>query len=256
MIWSTGHSYEVCLLTLDFPSQFVNWLMACVSTVAFSISLNGQLHGFFPAMKELRQSDPLSAYVFVICLEYLSRQLGELHHNRQCVMHFPSPISPLPMTLLFFQRQTWDRSSLFSMSFGSSLSTPGWGRAWPRPLFMLQVLRHLQFQTLQESLVFDMAHSPLLYLGIPLAASRLTLRHFKPFLDKVGNYIGGWIKKTLSYAGRLQGVECFWLSIFPIPASWQAVCTPKDERGLGLFNLTIWNKPLLFRTIWNIHMDK
>ena len=32
---------------LGFPSLFVGWIMQCVSTTSYSISINGSLHGFF-----------------------------------------------------------------------------------------------------------------------------------------------------------------------------------------------------------------
>ncbi|GAB2302808.1 hypothetical protein Dimus_039683 [Dionaea muscipula] len=78
----------------------------------------------------------------------------------------------------------------------------------------------------------------------------------------------------------LQGVDCFWLSIFPIPAtvldaiikmcrcflfganvknppvSWNALSAPKNEGGLGLFHLHTWNQALLFSNIWNIHCER
>lgn len=65
--------------------------------------------------------------------------------------------------------------------------------------------------------------------------------------------IKAWTSHSLSYAGRLeliksvvQGVSCYWLSIFPIPAivSWRQVCLPKEEGGLGLRDLCAWNRAL------------
>lgn len=97
--------------------------------------------------------------------------------------------------------------------------------------------------------------------------------------------IKAWTSLTLSYAGRLellksvvQGVSCYWLSIFPIPSmvidriesicrtflwgskvarvSWRQVCLPKHEGGLGLRDLRTWNKALLAQNLWNIHLKK
>lgn len=38
--------------------------------------------------------------------------------------------------------------------------------------------------------------------------------------------------------------------------AWQQVCLPKDEEGLGLRDLRAWNKALLVKILWNIHMKK
>ncbi|GAA0174529.1 hypothetical protein LIER_27903 [Lithospermum erythrorhizon] len=36
---------------------------------------------------------------------------------------------------------------------------------------------------------------------------------------------------------------------------WDDVGVPKEEGGLGLKNIKVWNKALLSRTFWNIHAN-
>lgn len=76
----------------------------------------------------------------------------------------------------------------------------------------------------------------------------------------------------------VQGVSCYWFSIFSILSiiidriegmcrrflwgtnmgrvAWRQVCLPKEEGGLGLRDLRAWNKALLAKTLWNIHLKK
>ncbi|KAL2467109.1 hypothetical protein Adt_42960 [Abeliophyllum distichum] len=58
---------------LGFPKKFLSWIMECVSMTSYSLSVNGSLVGFFKGKKGLRQGNSLSPFLFVLCLEYLSR---------------------------------------------------------------------------------------------------------------------------------------------------------------------------------------
>lgn len=56
--------------------------MECVQTVSYSIGINGEYTSPFAAARGLRQGDPRSPYIFAIAMEYLSRALKELQHDK------------------------------------------------------------------------------------------------------------------------------------------------------------------------------
>lgn len=46
--------------TMEFPNRFIQWVQAWICSPMFSVVINGELEGFFPGKRRLRQGDPLS----------------------------------------------------------------------------------------------------------------------------------------------------------------------------------------------------
>ncbi|BBH00302.1 RNA-directed DNA polymerase reverse transcriptase-related family protein [Prunus dulcis] len=80
---------EAMMVKLGFDSKFRGWIMECVNTVSYSVLLNGEPSGQITPSRGLRQGDPLSPFLFLICAEGLTalirrQEERNLVHGFQC----------------------------------------------------------------------------------------------------------------------------------------------------------------------------
>ncbi|KAF7826534.1 uncharacterized protein G2W53_017698 [Senna tora] len=74
---------EAVLIKMGFPDNIIQIIMQIVSTVSYTSMLNGQYVGFFQPQRGVRQGDPLSPYIFLLCSNILSGMLNKLEKEKK-----------------------------------------------------------------------------------------------------------------------------------------------------------------------------
>lgn len=87
--------------TMGFPRKIVNTVMDCISSIIFSILINGKRIEEFFLERGVRQGDPLSSYLFIIAVEGMCALLDD-RANRKVIQGFKVASSAPTITHLCF----------------------------------------------------------------------------------------------------------------------------------------------------------
>ena len=69
-----NYLYDI-MMALGFPAGWCNLVMRCITSVSFSVRVNGVLSPSFKPSRGIRQGDPISPYLFLLCSEGLTSML-------------------------------------------------------------------------------------------------------------------------------------------------------------------------------------
>ncbi|GJR96166.1 RNA-directed DNA polymerase, eukaryota, reverse transcriptase zinc-binding domain protein [Tanacetum coccineum] len=111
-------------------------------------------------------------------------------------------------------------------------------------------LSNAEQQNILNNIPFPVGKLPVRYLGVPLITKQISISNCKPLINKVKAKVIYEINKLLKGFLWCQGD----LTKGKAKISWDAICKPKDQGGIGIKNLNVWNE-LKGRSIWEVQCD-
>ena len=73
------------LIYFNLPRNLIELIMSCISSVTTSLLFNGGALGPFLPTRGIRQGDPLSPYIFIMCMDYLGQLIQERCEDKSWV---------------------------------------------------------------------------------------------------------------------------------------------------------------------------
>uniref|UniRef100_A0A2N9GPD6 Uncharacterized protein n=1 Tax=Fagus sylvatica TaxID=28930 RepID=A0A2N9GPD6_FAGSY len=221
------------MVRMGFHDRWISLIMECISTVTYSILINGNPTGHITPTRGLRQGDPISPYLFLLCAEGLNGLIrkaslqGEIHGVSLC------PRGP-KITNLFFADDSllFCRASLpecqkiqeiltiYEKASGQQLN-----RAKTTLFFSKNTPQAMQ-EDLKEILGVPSIQQYEKYLGLPSLIGKEKITCFSQIKERVWSKVKGWKEKLLSQAGReilikavVQAIPTYTMNCFKLPVT-------------------------------------
>ncbi|XP_016683863.1 uncharacterized protein [Gossypium hirsutum] len=266
---------------LGFHLNWITLIMRCVCSVTYSVSLNGTVSDWFSPSRGLRQGDPLSPYLFLICAEGFSLLLQDAKVKGK-MMGAPIGREKFSVNHLFFTDdcilfgdatregtelvrdiiQEYEVVSGQRVNFDKSLT-----------YFGANVASDVQEEII-DLLGARLASNPEKYLGLPMMVGRRKKWAFAHFVDRFRKRVEGWSMRYLSMGGKevwriLSQPQCLLAKVlkaryFPFfdiltvkvgsytSFTWRSICSARELIGEGILwrvgngdRVNIWNDPWL-----------
>ncbi|KAL9662266.1 hypothetical protein QQ045_027098 [Rhodiola kirilowii] len=269
-----------------FSDKWIDLVYRNISNCWYSVLWNGNSYGFYKSNRGVRQGDPLSPTLFILAMEFLSRLINTSMQRSEispykvegCKAHIHHLMYADDL-LIFSNGHIKSVKKLMKIiNKFCDLSGEKLNPAKSKIFFSKHIGLDRRKQILMETKFLE-GIFPTNYLGAPMFPGRAKIEYFKKLEDNIRGRIMGWTKNFLNISGRatlinsvLSSLSIYTMSVIPVPitciksmerllanflwdgkhhwVSWDTICLPKQEGGLGLKNMKGVKEACLAKVAW------
>ena len=208
------------LMELRIPQHLVDIVMTCINSANLLILWNGEPMEKFAPSRGIRQGDPLSPYLYVICMERLAHLIDQEVHNGNWKPVKASrggpPISNLAFAddLILFTEASVEQAQVMKWCLDRFCAASGSKVNVDKSKIYFSANTHLDIRdAICNNLAMESTDDFGKYLGVPTINGRTSKREYQYLVDRINGKLAGWKTKTLSIAGRATLIQSALSSI-------------------------------------------